>query len=216
MTIGQLSGRTELTTAIVDRVETSSVTTVIALASSAGGLDALTHVLSALPPDLHAAIVVVQHLDPSRPSHLAEILARRTRLKVKQAIAHERLVDGTVFIGPPNSHLLVKGNGHLSLSDSALVHFTRPSADRLFESVAKSFREHAVAVVLTGTGLDGAAGAQVVKQCGGKVIVQDEATSAFFGMPGAAIRAGTVDMILALDAIPAALMSLVAAAQTHD
>jgi two-component system chemotaxis response regulator CheB len=105
--------------------------------------------------------------------------------------------------------LLVKSNGYLSLSNSAPVNFTRPSADRLFESLAESFHEHTIAVVLTGTGSDGAAGAQAVMQRGGKVIVQDEATSAFFGMPGAAIKAGHVDMILALDAIPMALVSLV-------
>jgi two-component system, chemotaxis family, protein-glutamate methylesterase/glutaminase len=199
----------ELTASLSHEVGPARVTSVIALASSAGGLEALTHVLSALPANLHAAVVVVQHLDRTRPSHLAEILGRRTRLRVKQAIAHERLVDGTVFIGPPNCHLLVKSNGYLSLSDSAPVHFTRPSADRLFESLAESFREHAIAVVLTGTGADGATGAQAVVQRGGKVIVQDEATSEFFGMPGAAIKAGHVDMILALDAIPAALVSLV-------
>jgi two-component system, chemotaxis family, protein-glutamate methylesterase/glutaminase len=205
-----------LTIALSQPVEATRVTSVIALASSAGGLEALSQVLSALPSDLSAALVVVQHLDRSHPSHLAEILSRRTRLLVKQAIAHERLVDGTVFIAPPNSHLLVRSNGCISLSDSPLVHFTRPSADRLFESLAQSYREHAIAVVLTGTGSDGATGAQMVKRCGGKVIVQDEATSAFFGMPGAAIRAGQVDMILALDAIAAVLVTLVGTTQHHD
>jgi two-component system chemotaxis response regulator CheB len=182
---------------------------VIALAASAGGLEALSHILGALPTDLRAAIVVVQHMDPHRPSHLAEILARRTRLHVKQALAHERITSGTVFVGPPNAHLLVQRGGFLALSDHPPVHFVRPSADRLFESVGESFRERAVAVVLTGTGSDGAAGTRVVKRFGGTVIVQNEATSAFFGMPEAAIRAGHVDMILALDAIPPALVTLV-------
>jgi two-component system, chemotaxis family, protein-glutamate methylesterase/glutaminase len=182
---------------------------IIALASSAGGLDALSRVLQALPSELPAAVVVVQHMDPSRRSHLAEILARRTTLRVKEAVAHEQLTAGTVFVAPPNLHLLVRPNGHLSLSHSAPVHFVRPSADLLFESAAESFGEHAVAVVLSGTGRDGAEGTRVIKRFGGTVIVQDEASSAFFGMPDAAIRAGRVDMILDLDAIPVAIMALV-------
>lgn len=182
---------------------------IIAMASSAGGLEALSHVLRALPADLMAAIVVVQHMDRSRDSHLAEILAKRTRLRVKQAVAHERLSPGTVFIAPPDMHLLIQQSGCTSLSHTAPVHFVRPSADLLFESVAKSFGPHAVAVVLTGTGRDGAAGTRAIKQFGGTVIVQDQASSAFFGMPDAAIRAGSVHMVLDLDAIPGALVTLV-------
>jgi two-component system, chemotaxis family, protein-glutamate methylesterase/glutaminase len=204
-----------VTAALPQSQTAQGVTWIIALASSAGGLEALSQVLAALPAELMAALVVVQHMDPRRPSHLAEILARRTALQVKQAVAHERLTPGTVFVGPPDAHLLVSPRGFVSLSDNPPVNYVRPSADRLFESVAHSFGKHAVAVVLTGTGRDGAAGTQVVKQFGGTVIVQDEATSAFFGMPDAAIRGGNVDMILALSAIPQALIRLVGTKATQ-
>jgi two-component system, chemotaxis family, protein-glutamate methylesterase/glutaminase len=186
---------------------------VIAIASSAGGLSALSAILSALPPTLNAAVLILQHLDPTRPSHLADILGRRTQLPVKQAQSHDRLRPGAVFTAPPGVHLLVNPEGMLSFSHMPAVNFVRPAADSLFESIAQSFGPRAVAVVLTGTGHDGAKGAQAVKQAGGTVIVQDEATSEFFGMPGAAIHAGQVDQILPLDAIAPALEALIGGAR---
>jgi two-component system, chemotaxis family, protein-glutamate methylesterase/glutaminase len=185
---------------------------VIAIAASAGGLTALSRLLGALPSTLDAAILVVQHLDPTHPSLLAEILGRRTRLVVKQAASRDRLHPGTVLTAPPGAHLLVDPFGVISLSHRPPVHFVRPSADRLFESIARSFGTRAVAVVLTGTGHDGASGAQGVKRAGGTVIVQDESTSEFFGMPKAAIEAGDVDLILPLDQIAPALEALVGGA----
>ena len=182
---------------------------VVALAASAGGLTALSQVLSALPADFPAAIVVVQHLDPRHRSLMADILDRRTSLQVKQAEEGDRLSPATVYIAPPNRHLLVNPDGTLSLSQSELVHFVRPSADLLFESVAASYKECAVAVVLTGTGSDGAMGVQAIKKMGGTVIAQDERTAEFFGMPGAAIQTGSADFILPLDEIPSALVTLV-------
>src|SRR5204863_10093891 len=99
--------------------------------------------------------------------------------------------------------------GTLSLSQTAPVRFVRPSADALFQSLAASFGGRAIAVVLTGTGSDGAAGARAVKATGGTVIAQDEASSAFFGMPGAAIHTGDVDFVLPLEEIPPLLISLI-------
>jgi two-component system chemotaxis response regulator CheB len=97
----------------------------------------------------------------------------------------------------------------VSLSQLELVHFVRPSADLLFESVAASYKDRAIAVVLTGTGSDGVMGIQAIKKMGGTVIAQDQQTSEFFGMPGAAIQSGNVDFILPLDEIGAALVTLV-------
>lgn len=182
---------------------------VVALASSAGGLSALSQVLTPLPVDFPAVILIVQHLDPRHRSLMADILSRRTALRVKQAEEGDVLRPATVFIAPPNRHLLVNPDGTLSLSQSELVHFLRPSADLLFESVAASYKDRAIAVVLTGTGSDGTMGVQAIKKMGGTVIVQDEKTSEFFGMPGAAIQTGTADFILPLDEIPSALVTLV-------
>ena len=112
-------------------------------------------------------------------------------------------------IAPPNRHLLVNPDGTLSLSQSELVHFVRPSADLLFESAAASHKDRAIAVVLTGTGTDGAMGVQAIKKMGGTVIVQDEKTSQFIGMPAAAIQTGNADFILPLDEIASALVTLV-------
>jgi two-component system chemotaxis response regulator CheB len=182
---------------------------VVAVASSAGGLQALSRLLSAVPADFPAAIVVVQHLDPRHRSLMADILSRRTPLKVKQAEEGDDLSPGTVHIAPPNKHLLVNPDGTLTLAQSELVHFVRPSADLLFESVAASYKDRAIAVVLTGTGSDGTMGVQAIKKMGGTVIAQDEATSEFFGMPGAAIQTGRVDFVLPLAEIPAALVTLV-------
>jgi two-component system chemotaxis response regulator CheB len=182
---------------------------VVAVAASAGGLQALSRLFSAVPADFPAALVVVQHLDPRHRSLMADILSRRTALKVKQAEEGDSLSPGTVYIAPPNRHLLVNPDGSLMLAQTELVHFVRPSADLLFESVAASFKDRAIAVVLTGTGSDGSMGVRAIKKMGGTVIAQDEATSEFFGMPGAAIQTGRVDFILPLAEIPAALVTLV-------
>jgi two-component system chemotaxis response regulator CheB len=184
---------------------------VVALAASAGGLNAVSRVLSALPADFPAALVLVQHLDPRHRSLMAEILGRRTPLAVGQAEDGGRLHAGHVAIAPPNRHLLVNQDGTLSLTQTELVHFVRPSADLLFESVAAGFRERAIAVVLSGAGSDGAMGVRAIKKMGGTVIAQDEATSEYFGMPGAAAGTGCVDFILPLDEIAPALVTLLKA-----
>ena len=182
---------------------------VVALAASAGGLQALIRVLNGLPRDFGAATVIVQHLDPRHRSLIADIFGRRTALKVKEAEEGDQLSPGTVFTAPPNRHLLVNPDGSLSLSQSELVHFVRPSADLLFESVAASYKDRVIAVVLSGTGADGSMGVRAIKKMGGTIIAQDEKTSDFFGMPGAAIETGTVDFVLPIEEIPPALVSLV-------
>src|SRR5213080_1611618 len=181
----------------------------IALAAAAGGLRALSEVLAGLPREFPAAIVVVQHLDRRHRSLMADILSRRTPLHVKEAEEGDHLSPGMVYIAPPNRHLLVNPDGTLSLSQSELVHFVRPSADLLFESVAASFKDRVIGVVLSGTGADGSMGLRAIKKMGGTVIAQDERTSEFFGMPGAAIETGTVDFVLPIEEIPPALVSLV-------
>ena len=179
------------------------------MAASAGGLTALTTILSHLPADFGASVAVVQHLDPRHRSLMPQIIGRRSKLAVYQATDGIELDPGKVYLAPPDRHLLVNRNGTASLTQTELVNFVRPSADLLFESVAAAYGERAIAVVLTGTGHDGSIGVTAIKKRGGTVIVQDEATSDFFGMPSAAIKTGTVDFVLALDEIAQALLALV-------
>jgi two-component system chemotaxis response regulator CheB len=185
---------------------------IIAIAASAGGL----MVLAALPGDLPVPIVVVQHLDPRHRSLMAEILGRRTALQVRQAQDGDDLRVGTVYIAPPDYHLLVNGDGTLSLSQSKLVHFLRPSADLLFESVAASYGDRAIAVVLTGSGRDGSLGVEGMKKMGGTVIAQDVASAQFGGMPAAAIETGCVDFVLPLGEIAQALITLVTGGKVQE
>jgi len=182
---------------------------VVAIAASAGGLNAITRLLEGLPTDFSAPIVIVQHLDPRHRSLIAEILSRQTTLRVKQAEEGDALVAGSVYIAPPDRHLLLNLDDTLSLTQTELVHFVRPSADLLFESVAASHKERAIGVVLSGTGSDGSMGVQAIKKMGGTVIAQDKETSDFFGMPNAAIQTGSVDFTLPLAEIPHALVTLV-------
>jgi two-component system chemotaxis response regulator CheB len=169
-------------------------------------------VLSALPRDLPAALVIVQHVDPHHRSLMPEILSRRTELRVAEARTGDRIAVGHAYFAPSNHHLLVEPDLTLALTETKLVHFLRPSADLLFESVAATCGERTIAVVLSGTGEDGALGASAIKKMGGKVIVQDPESAEFPGMPAAALRTGAVDKVLALDDIAPALRGLCAAA----
>lgn len=181
---------------------------IVAIAASAGGVHALTEILGQIPSEFPAAIVVVQHLDPRHRSLMPQIFNRRSNLPVYQAVEGIEVEPGNVYLAPPDRHLLINRDGTVSLTQTELVNFVRPSADLLFESVAAAYGERAIAVVLTGAGKDGSMGVTAIKARGGTVIVQDEGSSEFFGMPSAAIRTGIVDFILALDEIPGALVTL--------
>jgi two-component system, chemotaxis family, protein-glutamate methylesterase/glutaminase len=184
---------------------------VVAIASSAGGVQALSTVLGALPAGFPVPVVVVQHLDPRHDTILAEILDRRSVLVVTLAESGVRMSSGTVYIAPPNQHLLVGPGGLLELADSARTHFVRPAADRLFQSVAENYGPRAIACVLTGTGQDGASGVLAVKAAGGTVMAEDPVTADFGGMPTAAIDTGAVDMVVPLREVAAKLSALVEA-----
>jgi two-component system, chemotaxis family, protein-glutamate methylesterase/glutaminase len=181
---------------------------IVAMAASAGGLRAISAVLTCLPAGFAGALVVVQHLDRRYPSQMAEILSRRTALQVKQAAEGDRLAAGHAFIAKPDRHLLVNEDGTLSLSQTKLVHFVRPSADLLFESAAASHGPRVIAVVLSGTGTDGALGLEAVKKMGGTVIVEQPSSAQFAGMPSAAVHTGTADFVLPLEQIGPMLTAL--------
>ncbi len=168
--------------------------------------------LASLPGDFPAAVLVLQHVDPRHRSLLADILGRRTALPVSEARDGEPVGSSHVYVAPPNRHLLVNADRTFSLTQTELVHFVRPSADLLFESVAATYRELAIAVVLSGSGGDGAMGLTAIKKTGGTVIVQDPASAEFGGMPSAAVKSGSADFVLHLDEIAPALRKLCAPA----
>jgi two-component system chemotaxis response regulator CheB len=178
---------------------------IVALVTSAGGLGALSKVLAPLPADLGAAILVVQHLQPDHASDLAELLDQRTALTVCPAQDGDELQVGTVLVAPPARHLLVTSEARIGLIKSGQLPPARPSADLLLATLAVTCGPRALAVVLTGKGTDAQAGIRAISLCGGTVIAQDEASSAHFGMPGAAIDTTLVGTVLALPDIADAI-----------
>ena len=184
---------------------------VVAIAASAGGITALGGVLGGLPGGFPVPVLIVQHLDPRHETVIAEVLARRANMPVRLAREGDKADAGTIYVAPPNRHLLVGADGVLTLSSSELVHFVRPSADLLFESVAGSYGSRAIACVLTGTGSDGGMGASAIKSRGGTVIAEDPELAEFKGMPQAVVASGAVDFILPLDEIAAVIRGLVEA-----
>lgn len=180
---------------------------VIAIAASAGGLKAITELVSSLPPDLPAAIMVVQHMSPESESYLAEILSRSTQLKVKQAEDGEKISKGTIYTPRPNKHLMVNPDGTFTISSLDRVQFVRPAADVLFVTMAISYKDRAIAVILTGAGRDGAIGSLAVKKSGRKTIAQEDPEVS--GMPEAAIRIDDVDYVVPLADIAPLLVNLV-------
>lgn len=181
---------------------------IVAIASSAGGVEALSRVLGDLPAGLPAAVVVAQHLRPDRPSALASVLARRTPLPVRFAEDGDTIADGTITLAPPDHHLVVGSDGLLRLTRTAHVNFSRPS-DPLFISAAFHYGPRAMGVVLSGSNRDGAAGAWAISYGGGMVLVQDAATCTFPQMPRAALELGAAHYVLPLDVIGSAIGALV-------
>jgi two-component system chemotaxis response regulator CheB len=181
----------------------------VALASSAGGFNALTELMSGLPANFPAAIIIVQHLLPTRPTMLPSLLEHRTELHIKQAEEEDLLTPGYVYIAPPDHHLLVNINQTLSLTQTDLVNYVRPSADVLFRTASQCFHERLIGIVLSGSGKDGSLGVRAIHDEGGIVIAQSLASAMYYSMPQAAIHTGCVDYVLAMEEIPIALISLV-------
>ncbi|MEH2405675.1 chemotaxis protein CheB [Nostoc sp.] len=181
---------------------------IVAIGASAGGQKPIIQILSALPADFPAAIIVVQHMSPFYPSRLAHILRRNTMLPVEQA-SGQIMRPGTVYTYLQDRHLVVDANGRLSLLKSPKMNFVRPSVDKLFMSVGLNYGIRGIAVVLSGCGRDGALGMIAMKKYGGTTIVQDETTSEYFDMPLAAIETGKVDFVLTPEMIANRLSRLV-------
>lgn len=133
----------------------------VVIGSSAGGIDALTTLVATLPTPFTAPLVIAQHLDPSRPSHLRDILSRHSTLPVRIARNQEPLEAGVIYVVPPNQHVEITPTGVVLRSD--LAERLKPSIDLLFSSAAQVYGEQVIALVLSGTGSDGAEGARQVK-----------------------------------------------------
>jgi two-component system chemotaxis response regulator CheB len=173
------------------------------IAVSTGGPAALSELIPALPGELRLAIVVVQHMPAGFTAALAERLDAVSRVSVREAQAGDRPLPGSVLIAPGDRHLEFDDRGMVVLTDGPMVNGCRPAADVTMISAAKIYGRRALAVVMTGMGKDGAAGALAIKRADGKTLAQDQATSVIYGMPKAAIDAGAIDEVAALGDIAA-------------
>jgi two-component system chemotaxis response regulator CheB len=170
---------------------------------STGGPAALTELVPALVPDLRIAVIIVQHMPAGFTGPFADRLDAASRITVQEACAGDRPMPGSVLIAPGDRHLEFDDRGLVMLTDGPLVNGCRPAADVTMMSAARIYGRRALAVVMTGMGKDGAAGALAIKRADGKTLAQDQATSVVYGMPRAAIDAGAIDEIVALGDIPA-------------
>ena len=181
----------------------------IVLAASAGGIQAMRVILAALPADLPASIVLVQHRPPGGDVTLADLFAHGTRWPVRVATQGERIHGGRVYLARADSHLTITPDPAFLYRDGTKINFLRSSANPLFASAADVYGRHVIGIVLSGTGQDATNGVQAVRANGGIVIAQDQRTSAHWGMPGAAVASGAVDYVLPLEAIAPAIVELV-------
>jgi two-component system CheB/CheR fusion protein len=179
---------------------------VIGVGASAGGLAALTSLVSALPSKANLALIVVQHLDPRVESQLAPLLAVKTKLEVVEATHGAKLASGRIYVIQPNTDVAV-ADGLLSVTARQGQHRPHYPIDHLFRSLAAVHGEHAVGVVLSGTGSDGTLGLAEIKAAGGLTFAQDKSAE-YAGMPNSAVAAGAVDLVLPPEDIAAKLAAL--------
>jgi len=192
----------------------TSATTAIAIASSTGGPRALAEVIPSLPGDLDAAVLVVQHMPPGFTRGLANRLDGMSELRVTEAEHGDSVVVNRVYLAPGGLHMRVVADGpgawRIALDDSTALHGVRPSADRLFNSVAEQFGRSSIGVVLTGMGKDGAEGLKAMRAAGGLGIVQDRATSTIYGMPQAALQRAGAEHVVGLGQVAGTIVSSLA------
>lgn len=183
----------------------SSRINIVAIGSSTGGPKALQDIITKLPKDFPAPVVVAQHMPSTFTGPFAERLNQLSNVEVKEAEEGEPIRKGTVFIAPGRGHMRVirKGimNTVINISENKENYIYRPSVDALMLSVAESFSSHALGIILTGMGNDGEKGMRAIKNTGGKTIAESEDTCVVYGMPRAVIEAGLADKIVPLDEI---------------
>ena len=182
------------------------------MGASTGGPEALTRIIPALPADLPVPVVVVQHMPALFTALLAQRLDRAAATTVTEAVEGEPLRRGHVYLAPGDRHLtLVRDGGHVvvRLDDGPRLHHARPAVDRLLRSLPEVHGARSLAVVLTGMGQDGLVGCQAVHSAGGRLMVQDEATSTVWGMPGAVVGAGLPCETVPLDQLATRIVQAV-------
>jgi two-component system chemotaxis response regulator CheB len=173
----------------------------VAIGTSTGGPNALAEVLPRIPHDFPVPIVIVQHMPPIFTRLLADRLAAHSEIPVHEGAVGDALCAGQAWIAPGNFHMTVKGTAagsRLDLNQGAPENSCRPAVDVLFRSVADVYGASALAVVMTGMGSDGVLGAQQIREKGGEVIIQDEASAVVWGMPGLVYAAGQADAVYPL------------------
>ncbi len=181
---------------------------IIFIAISTGGPVALSRVIPQLPATLRAGVVIIQHMPATFTGALADRLNSESQLQVREAVDGDIPCPGLVLVAPGGKHLKVDLDGTLRLADGPLVHGCKPAADLTMKSAAAAYGRHAVGLVMTGMGKDGAEGLRTIKQAGGKTFAQDKESSLIFGMPKAALELEAVDEVVALDSIAAKLSQL--------
>ncbi|QDV42742.1 Chemotaxis response regulator protein-glutamate methylesterase [Stieleria neptunia] len=184
----------------------------IAIGVSTGGPQALSKLLSGLPHDFPAPILIVQHMPPVFTGLLAERLSAQTGHCVREAADGDRLTPGTILIAPGDYHMVAsreRDGVHVRLNQEPPENACRPSVNPLFCSLGNCFGDQALGVVLTGMGQDGTRGAQSLKACGARVYVQDQESSIVWGMPGQVAECGLADRVLPLDQIAFQILRVV-------
>lgn len=182
---------------------------VVAIAASTGGPAAIHRILTVLPADFPVPILIVQHISRGFSGGFAGWLDKASAVRVKLAEEGEVLRPGTVYVGVDDRHLCVSAARRIHLSSEAEVGGFRPSGTPLFESVAAAFGRNAVAVILTGMGRDGVDGLRAIRNAGGRIVAESEATAVIYGMPAAAVNEGLADLVLPLDDVCSAVASIV-------
>lgn len=182
---------------------------IVAIGTSTGGPNALTGLIPQFPADFPVPIVIVQHMPALFTRLLAERLNTLARLEVREGKEGQKLQRGQIWIAPGDHHMTVARRGMdfvLGLNRDPQENSCRPAVDVLFRSVAQSYGANVLAVVLTGMGADGTRGSASIRDAGGEVIVQDEASSVVWGMPGSVVAANLADRVYPLNAIAPEVM----------
>jgi two-component system, chemotaxis family, protein-glutamate methylesterase/glutaminase len=192
----------------------SHATCAVVIASSTGGPRALSAIVPQLPRGLQAAVLVVQHMPAGFTKSLAQRLDTVSPIRIDEAEHGEPVVHGRMYVAPGGYHMTVRDEGEgpfIALDTSPPLWGVRPAADLLFRSAADLFGASTVAVVLTGMGRDGAEGTRVVREAGGRALIQDRETATIFGMPQAALQCAGADRVVPLTGIGNCIAELVEA-----